>query len=879
MSFSIQTNVNSLIAQQNLTVNNEFQTQTITQLTSGYRINEAGDDAAGLAVANKFRNDTAELTQGVGNGNDAVAQLQIMDGGMSNISQILDRLKTLATQSASGTFTGDRNTLNSEFQDDLQEIDRQAQSVGLNTGGTFAKNLSVYLGAGSGSQNLSNALVGVNLASSTVDSASLGLKGMQVVATSGADVTAALASTTNSNSEAAAGYTNFYFSGPGFSDGSKVKVAVNLQNVNNLNTLVTAVNTAIQSASQGTGSATTAFANAGIVASAVTNSDGSQSLAFTSANSAFQVQAGDRMANAFLGNQTSNVGTAISQTVTGASTSAGSGFNATNVTVRLTGGGLASPVDISLGDLGATTTQAAIDALSSRAAANTSLAAAGISVNDPTVGSALVFTSARGDKLSVQVTGDASGQLGFGTFQSNTGGAVDYTSLTGGTYTNSAAGLGTADLEFSLNGGASSANNVSVNLTAGDATYARGTAGGTADVHGAAIDINVDGTDHNMTFAGGSTTAITEAADINANSGAPVTASVNSAGHLVITANNAGAHVVTISGAAAVSLGMNGTYTGNARSGQSIADTLNTQFNANATLAAAGMKASWNSGTSQLTLSSDNNTYFRVNTGGTTSTANVGFGTTGASGYAGPTITSAANAVADAQGTSATGALAFSPLLYGGDAQAITVSANDSSGNMQSTTITLQNVGGTGATRTGSSIDQAIGYINQQLQASNNSTLQQIVAVKEDVSGVQKINFVSALPSFSVGVAATSNSDGINSGSARTFSSSLVGTAGNLAIASQSGAESAITAISNAVETLGAAQANVGIGENQLNYAINLAQSQITNFSSAESQIRDANVAQQAANLTKAQVLQQASIAAMAQANTAPQAVLTLLRA
>src|SRR6476469_7224378 len=128
MAFSIQTNVNSLVAQENLRVNSNFQSQTIQRLTSGYRINQSGDDAAGLAVANKFRSSVAELTQGVANGNDAVAQLQIMDGGMSNISQILDRLKTLATQSASGAFTGNRATLNAEFQTDLAEIDRQAES-------------------------------------------------------------------------------------------------------------------------------------------------------------------------------------------------------------------------------------------------------------------------------------------------------------------------------------------------------------------------------------------------------------------------------------------------------------------------------------------------------------------------------------------------------------------------------------------------------------------------------------------------------------------------------------------------------------------------------------------------------------------------------
>jgi flagellin len=88
----------------------------------------------------------------------------------------------------------------------------------------------------------------------------------------------------------------------------------------------------------------------------------------------------------------------------------------------------------------------------------------------------------------------------------------------------------------------------------------------------------------------------------------------------------------------------------------------------------------------------------------------------------------------------------------------------------------------------------------------------------------------------------------------------------------------AINAITQAVQILGTVQGIVGAGENTLNYAINLAQSQITSFSAAQSQIRDANVAQQAANLTKAQVLQQASIAAMAQANQEPQAVLALLK-
>src|SRR5271165_3075323 len=124
MSLSIQTNVNSLVAQENLRVNSTFQSQTIQRLTSGYRINSSADDAAGLAVANGFRNSVSELTQGVQNANNGVGQMQIIDGGLTNISNILDRLQTLATESASSTFTGQRGTLDTEYQSLLGEVNR-----------------------------------------------------------------------------------------------------------------------------------------------------------------------------------------------------------------------------------------------------------------------------------------------------------------------------------------------------------------------------------------------------------------------------------------------------------------------------------------------------------------------------------------------------------------------------------------------------------------------------------------------------------------------------------------------------------------------------------------------------------------------------------
>ncbi len=182
---SLQTNVNSLTAQENLNVNEKFQATTIQQLTSGYKINSSGDDAAGLAVANKYRSDVSELTQGVSNANDGIGQLQIIDGGLTNISQMLDRLKTLATQSSSSTFTGSRSTVNNEFQSLLQEIDRQAANIGLSgaaNGGTNLAKMDVYIGGGDASNSInSNAQVSVDLSSSQVDSAGLGIGSASVL--------------------------------------------------------------------------------------------------------------------------------------------------------------------------------------------------------------------------------------------------------------------------------------------------------------------------------------------------------------------------------------------------------------------------------------------------------------------------------------------------------------------------------------------------------------------------------------------------------------------------------------------------------------------------------------------------------------------------
>jgi len=181
-SFSVVNNISASYAQSNLTSTHIGLQQAITRLSSGLRINQAGDDAAGLAVANSYRATQAVLNQGISNANDGLSTLQIKDGAMSNISTLLDRLSTLATESASGSSSVNRTQLNNEFQDVLKEIDREANVAGL----TAATGFSVFV-----SNDGANGAVGGTIGAA--DTTALGLKpsGTYVnISTSGAAATA-----------------------------------------------------------------------------------------------------------------------------------------------------------------------------------------------------------------------------------------------------------------------------------------------------------------------------------------------------------------------------------------------------------------------------------------------------------------------------------------------------------------------------------------------------------------------------------------------------------------------------------------------------------------------------------------------------------------
>jgi len=145
-SFSVVSNIASANAQANLSINGVGLNRTLNRLSSGFRINYSGDDAAGLAVANGYRSEQATLNQGIRNANDGLSTLQVKDGALNNISTLLDRLATLASQSASAGFTGNRTTVNNEAKSILDEIDREAGVAGM----TSISSFSVFVSAGGG---------------------------------------------------------------------------------------------------------------------------------------------------------------------------------------------------------------------------------------------------------------------------------------------------------------------------------------------------------------------------------------------------------------------------------------------------------------------------------------------------------------------------------------------------------------------------------------------------------------------------------------------------------------------------------------------------------------------------------------------------------
>jgi flagellin len=157
----INTNVSAINTLRVLSQTNTAMARSIGRLSSGFRINRAADDAAGLAIANKFRADIRSFKVAQQNVTEATALVQVAEGAVSSIGSILERMKELATQAASANASTQLTALDEEFQALKNEIDRIVESTNYQGNqlidGTFSGTFQV------GATNVANNQLAIDL--------------------------------------------------------------------------------------------------------------------------------------------------------------------------------------------------------------------------------------------------------------------------------------------------------------------------------------------------------------------------------------------------------------------------------------------------------------------------------------------------------------------------------------------------------------------------------------------------------------------------------------------------------------------------------------------------------------------------------------------
>ena len=157
----IQHNIAAINSYRNLSTNQNALSKNLEKLSSGYKINRAGDDAAGLAISETMRSQINGLNQAVNNANDAVGLIQTAEGAMTETHSMLQRMKTLTTQAANGTYTTTaRNNIKAEIDALNKEITRIATTTEFNgekplspDTKTKGKNLTFFIGASADASN------------------------------------------------------------------------------------------------------------------------------------------------------------------------------------------------------------------------------------------------------------------------------------------------------------------------------------------------------------------------------------------------------------------------------------------------------------------------------------------------------------------------------------------------------------------------------------------------------------------------------------------------------------------------------------------------------------------------------------------------------
>lgn len=753
MAQVINTNVPSIGAQKNLETSSKLLATSLQRLSSGLRINSAKDDAAGLAISTGFTSQIKGLTQASRNANDAISLSQVAEGSLQETTNILQRCRELAIQSANGTNSAaDRAAMQDEVNQLVQEINRIANTTTFN-------GLNILDG------ELTNALFQVGSeANQTI--------GVSIQDTRATALGNNLVTTNNTNGLEQATYKGFYKGVAGGTGGAAIGTEIGVAQANS--------------------------ATNGITASTLTVSHVNS--AGVTVTAGYTVSA----------NETAQSIAAGLSALTGVEAR---GFNQVTVdNVATMNAATAITLNGQTISNGATTT---IDSMATAINANATLQAAGI------------YAVSSGTSMSVI--------------------ALDGVDLS---FANTA-GTGVFDMA-GLDGAAATT------LVATQATTFSGR-----------VDIELDqgysviGSNANVIPNVTATTTAVGTGNINDKVNDTTTTAA-------VTTNNVGAQTLTVVGslgAATVAVSAN-------QAADSIANAINansgiTGVNAKASTSATISNLSAN-GTVSFNLYGDN--AIASNVSATVTTNDLG------------SLVQAINNVAGSTNiTAAIGTNNSEIVLTHSTGKNIVIENFNHSAAVSYAAPAVSVVAGTGSAQAAP--------VEQSIVVTGNAAHNAGGKAVSLFAGGERGNFNTTVigGEISFDSSSTFNISSNISGSASTGTSIFSGTSGSanasdlvavntISVSTQAGAQAAISVIDGALEQISTVRGQLGAVQNRFDSTISNLANGIENLEAARSRILDADFAQETANMTKAQILQQAGTAILAQANNIPQNVLSLLR-
>lgn len=872
----INTNFSSLNAQRNLNRSQGSLQTSLQRLSSGLRINSAKDDAAGLAVANRFTSQIRGLTQASRNANDGISLAQTAEGALGESTNILQRIRELSIQSANSTNSSqDRLSLQSEVNQLVSELDRisnttsfnglklldgsftaQSFQVGAEANQTINVNVSgaTANSIGINKVDTNNSNVGIEVATSgfSVDTSTTAFN---TAATANTDVTTALGTLVADQTIAV--------TGPSGTTNVTVSAAQKNRDAATLASQLSAVSgvratAEINNASFASTAAPTNVQNGDVVSFDISAGDGglSQTVSFTydsaqSYSSQFNT-AVDTAVSALNTANSANPDLALTYNSTTQTLSNAAGHNISvenfatldnatgtfaysanldngdTASINLVFDGTTQAITLDNSSNGLSTPTAIADQISQSLFGSVLTNGASATITGATNGYTLTVT--RNGNNFDYVGSDGAVVTFSGAADDNGSGTLNDIVFTNTAGTGTTASSATATVGTDSTSTATAANDT---LVFAGQTLTEGGNDSTVKTGSLTLLMEDSGINIQSSVASGAGSILNAAANTNATLTASSAMSDASSGNFVA------AQTLTIKGdgTSTVDIAKDATAAQIAASVNKVSDTTGVSATARTTATLSNLSAD---GIVSLTLD------------GSTVSANVT--TTDLSGLA-----TAINDKSSATGISASLSTDNKSITLtdstGKDINLENFSSSSADVN-SNTVVSLRVTGGEG------------GYVN----------LQDGTTVNKDSTVVGGNVQFKGNSSFTVTSSLDASSGGLFAGVANDINASSLSTVNSIDISTVAGANSAIDIADGALSQIDSIRADLGAVQNRFQSTINNLNTSVENFSAARSRIQDTDFASETANLTRSQILQQAGVAMLAQANALPQLVLSLLQ-